>query len=323
MRIPSLVPLVVAAACAAAPALGATPPAPLTKTQVAKLQTIGQKYDALVKAGFADDPKTMAAMQADLKLIDAEKDPARKKAAIAAYQTRYAKLYKASLLKGKVDLATLAAELRSITGMPYVVRDGTHLVAHLTTPTQPAQPPAGPAKQTITLRGSDYRVEKQLGCGVVSGSSVVASGTTLTTDAWAAEAGGCANVGDMIHGFTVPADMTGRIEVEADLSAEASAVGVAGMALSSATAAVTVLDPNGNYAGHDNTHCSAAAPLLWAASESCSTDNAGFSAPLETGIPYRVDANVYTNTVAVGVVAATTAKARLSNLDVVITLDPR
>lgn len=323
MRIPFLVPLVLTAACTAAPALGATPPTPLTKTQVAKLQTLGQKYDAMVKAGFSDDPKTMAAMQTDLKLVDAEKDPARKKAAIAAYQIRYAKSYKTALLKGKVDLATLASDLRSITGMPYVVRDGTHLVAHLTTPTQPAQPPAAPAKQTITLRGSDYRVEKQLGCGVVSGSSVVVSGTTLTTDAWAAEAGGCANVGDMIHGFTVPADMTGRVEVEADLSAEASAVGVAGMALSSATAAVTVVDPNGNYTGHDSTHCSAAAPLLWAASESCSTDNAGFSATLETGIPYRFDGNVYSHTVAVGVVAATTAKAKVSNLDVVITFDPR
>lgn len=307
----------------AAQAQGKSAPASfkLSKAQLAKIQQVNDRYDAQVKAGFAGDDKTVAVMQAELKAIDAMKDPAGKKAAIAAYQAKYAKTYKAALAKGKVNLSAWAADLKAITPeLIYTVKDGTHILATAsTTASEPA--PTVPTITTKTLRGADFEFVKDVGCGAVSGSDVTRSGMSMTNDSWAAEAGGCRNVGTLIYSLNVPSDQKALVELKGDLNNDVFAAGVVALAYSFGWTSIAVIGDD-LYASK-TFYCSAAAPFLWAASASCGGENARVSTRLTTAGTYEVSAETYTNTIAGGVVAATTASSTLRDFSAKITLEPR
>lgn len=319
--------LTIAAAALLLPALAAqaqdkTTPASfeLSKAQLAKIQQINARYDAQVKAGFAGDDKTVAAMQAELKTIDAMKDPAGKTSAIAAYQTKYAKTYKAALAKGKVNLAAWAGELTAVTRMVYTVKDGTHILA--TAASTSGGDPV-PATTTKTLRASDFTFEKDLTCGAIAGAGVTLSGLDITNDTWAAEVGGCMSYGILTHAFSIPSDKRAQVELGGDISTDVWAVGVIVGAVSSGSSALQVVDDNGNYAAIKTTHCSAAAPVLWAAAASCGFENINLSQRISEAGDYEIVARTYTSTIAGGIVAATAATSKVRDLSAKIILEPR
>jgi len=293
----------------------------LSKAQLAKIQQINARYDSQVKAGFAGDDKTVAAMQAELKAIDAMKDPAGKKAAIAAYQAKYAKTYRTALAKGKVNLSAWAADLKAVTpGLNYTVKDGTHILA--TAKSTSGGDPA-PTTTTKTLRASDFSFEKDLGCGAVAGAGVTQSGMNLTNDTWAAEVGGCLDYGTLTYKLTVPEGQSALVELGGDLSVDVWAVGVVAVASSAGSSAVHVINSERNYVVNEVVYCSAGAPFLWAAAASCALDNIRLSKRITAAGRYDVVAKTHTSSFAGGVVAATAATSKVRDLSAKIILEAR
>lgn len=294
----------------------------LKKDQVEKSQRLNARYDAQVRAGFAGDEKLVAAMQADLKTIDALKDPTAKTAAIAVYQRKYTKAYRAALAKGKVDLAAWAAELNAITGRRYTVKDGTHLVA--TTSNAGNDQPAPATGTTVWLRDADFTFERDVGCGAIGGGRVTRFPLRFKAESWAAQAGGCSSDGTLYHDFIVPSDKQAQVDMAAVMSVKVWAVGVVGSASSDGFTKMTVSAmPSGQEVVYANLiRCAAYAPLFWAAFESCEDFGALLSIRVFSG-RYRVLALATTSAWAFGNSAATSAEAFLNLSSVKITMEPR
>jgi len=312
----------------ALPALAQDKSAPATfafsKDQLAKIQQINARYDAQIKAAFAGDDTTVSAMQAELKQIEAQKDAGKRTSAIAAYQAKYAKTYKAALAKGKVNLNAWAGDLRAVTpGLIYTVKDGTHILATASSTTSSDPMPTLPAKAVKTLRGADFEFVKEVGCGPISGSDVTRSGLNMTNDTWAAEAGGCRNVGTLTHILNVSSDQKALVDLKADMNSDVWAVGVVAIATSSGATSLVIRKDDGSYCQDKRFFCFAGVPILWAASESCGGDGITLSKNLNSPGEYQVIAETYTNTIAGGVVAVTTSASTLRDFSAKITLEPR
>lgn len=275
-RHPSFILPLVAALAIAVPA-AAKPADPMTKQQEAQIAAVLKANNDQVIAAFKGEDALRANLERELKGIQAQRDPRAKKAAILAFQAKYASAYRAVLAKGKINLAALASQLNSIyPAFAFQVRDGTYLAGVSLNSDAGASSPAATTPTVLTPRSSDYTFTKDVDCAAIGGGDVSYSNGQIVGEAFAAKLGGCASKGDMRYAFQVPAGQKAQVDVSGSVSGYAGAIAVAGGSLGSASASIT--------AGGQgvSTSCSALAPGWWAAWEECAIENARVT-PLITG----------------------------------------
>jgi hypothetical protein len=294
------------------------------KKQSAEIQRINARYDAQIMAAFAGQEKLVAEMQSELKAIDQMKDPAAKKVAITTYQRKYTKTYQAALAKGKVDLAAWAAALNAIMpGVVYKVSGGTHLLATASSNSgsQAAPAPRADSPRADRLNQGDFAFERTVGCGGIAGGSVTRSVLDITSETFAAVAGGCENEGVLSHEFDLPSDKQALVELGGDTSVDAFAVGVVGSASAVGSASFFSSgrrDESGGY----SSFCSAIAPVFWVGHCSQPAENVRLSFRSTKTGSNRISAVVIGQTISI-LPSGTSVTSKVRYLSAKITLSPR
>jgi hypothetical protein len=284
--------------------------------QSAEIQRINARYDAQIMAAFAGQEKLVAEMQSELKAIDQMKDPAAKKVAITTYQRKYTKTYQAALAKGKVDLAAWAAALNAIMpGVVYKVSGGTHLLATASSNSgsQAAPAPRADSPRADRLNQGDFSFERTVGCGGIAGGSVTRSSLDITSEAFAAVAGGCENEGVLSHVFDLPSDKQALVELGGDTSVDAFAVGVLGAAGAVGSALI---------GGSVGAFCSPLAPFLATAFCADAVENHRVSYRITRPGSHRISASV-SGSVLAAAPSGTSVTSKVRYLSAKITLSPR
>ncbi|ESQ78363.1 hypothetical protein [Asticcacaulis sp. YBE204] len=295
----------------------------ITKEQEARAKAAFADFDARVMAGFKGDEKLVAAMQADLKIIDTQKDPKARSAAIAAYQKKYAEPYKTAMKKGGADLNGLAATLSQIfKGQTFKVVNGTHLVAVTDSGETPPAPPMPPAKQTINLVSNDFAFQGDTDCGGVRDSDASYGNFRLTTRTWAGLVGGCKETGTIAYGFNGLEGLSPTARVKFDLTADASAIALTGAAWSRTSTSLTLRSGN-TLAVSRSLTVDVAAAILWAAEDDGILQNAVMTLTSGTGKRMDVLSSSISRANAIGsVVTGTEASSSLKIHEASIVANP-
>lgn len=296
----------------------------VTKEQMARTRQLLASVDAMMLPAVKAERAVTDAMQGELKAISAIKDPAEKRKVITAYQAKYAKSYELILKKSGVDLTALARKLNEIfPARQFLVQPNFTLLSRLRqTFADPSPPPAGPKVTTSTIRSSDFTNRKELSCGALSGSDVTFTGATITNSTFAAEAGGCRNFGSKTVTITIPSGaISARVDASAELSVESFAVAVLGGSYSFASAVLEATDDAGNRLDEEFVQVSVTALAMWSATAEESLDPARIGKNLAPGKVFKLSATAYTSALAAGVVAGTSATAKVSDLSATKTVE--
>ncbi|MDC7684591.1 hypothetical protein PQU92_15000 [Asticcacaulis sp. BYS171W] len=309
----------------------------ISAQQMTRLKAVSSRYDQRIATAFKGKETLRQTMETDLRAIEAEAAPARRKALIQTYRSKHGAAYKQVLREGGVDLKVVSGEFSAIVPeLDFEVVDGLNLRAVPRTDATRKKAAAKtsaprPTTQVKALMGADYSIDKDLSCGAIAGSSVTTSGGYMRNSTWAAEAGGCENEGTFRHRFTTTANQTVRVEMTADLETEAYAVAILAEAIGRAHASLDVTSASGRSLseidGYDyevpSVNCYAFAMFMWATSETCERQNVVLSVELKSPGTYVVRGHTVTRTIAGGVVTGTTAEARIKQLRTTITTEPK
>jgi len=276
-------------------------PTDITATQLAQIRSLLAAFDKKVEAGFVGEGTLRTVMTKELKVIEATKDLKLRQNAILAYQKKHGDSYRRVLKKGGADISALAVALnRILPTYSFTAVNGTHVIAKARSrPLGNLTLPSKPATQTLTLRDSNFRVTKDLGCGLIAGSNVTFSNLRLKNDAWSAVAGGCENTGDTIHLTAVPAGMTAVTTANVNLYSEANAVSVVGGSLSTGLARATLKNSDERISDTNfaQVFIIVSAPVLWAAFDRHDDLNIPMQSQTPEGKSVSLETSTYTREV--------------------------
>ncbi|MFZ1743412.1 MAG: hypothetical protein WAT93_11180 [Pontixanthobacter sp.] len=306
-----------------------------------RLDPIKQRYDLQITQAFKDNPSLKAAMEADLKAVDQQKDPARKRQMIAAYQRKFGPQYQQLLAEGNVSLSAMARDFGSaLPEINFSVSKGLTLIAlpkagaslgsATTQSTGTSSSLTRAPTEVRTITGPDYQFRRDGNCFAVSGSEVVHSGGYLKASATALEAGECFANGSLAYEFTVSEGQQVEVVLTYDLVSDSTSVGLLGFASSRASSGVTLL--KGTIIGRtddfpgslsDILSCDSFAPLLMADARDCDVENARRTITITSPGNYvlRSRSNVFV--LAGGVVAGTSGTGEVKKLRATLTFRPK
>ncbi len=223
---------------------------------------------APLEAALKADKALADRLAAELKTASSEKDPARRKAALAAYASKYAAEYgkfaiRSGLQTDKV-VASLNARYKDFAFSPANTYGIVMRKKRAKVPRKGGKSTPAPATRTVRL---SFNTSRESNCGAVSGHHAHVSERSLDISNWSAVAGGCRSGAELKYAGDLPATARSIIlRLGYTITAEGSAVGVLGSSSSTASADVTVKlgtqlldDANASIYGM------AFAPFLWAA----------------------------------------------------------
>ncbi|MDC7684593.1 hypothetical protein PQU92_15010 [Asticcacaulis sp. BYS171W] len=292
-----------------------------TKEQTAKVQAVLADFDKKVMAGFQGEDKLLAAMQADLKAIETQKDPKARAAAITAYQKKYADSYRNALKKGGADIGSLASVLSQILGgRTFKVVDGTHLVAVTDNGETPPAPPPAPAKQTITLGSSDFTFSQSGSCAGIRDSDSSYANFRVRTYTWAGVAGGCEEKGTLNYIFAVVDGLNPTARVKFDLTAEASAAAAGGAAWSKGISSMTVF--GGPTPLVRSLTIDVVAAVMWAAEDDGEVQNAVMTVTAGRNRGLMIQGQSISRANAVGLAAGTESSSSVKIQEASVVANP-
>lgn len=283
----------------------------ITEDQASQLLQLFSKIDADIKGAMKGNEELQQRMQNELRAIVSLKDKRKAIQAIGAYQRRYAEDYAGILGKAGVDLTEVASRINVIVpGLNAQAQPNFTITSRRRFSSGTTSTSTGSQGKRIRVR--KFRGRRSLSCGVMSGSDVSFTGSSIINETFSAVAEGCFNVGIKNAIVKVPRGATAvDIAIKGDLSTEVLAVGVLGAATASASA-------NIDFDGVDSF---VVAPFLWAGSAEQSVrgfrSGRRFSNP-----PAPLDAMVaftHSSSYASGLIGGTRASAKVTNLQVTAT----
>lgn len=241
-------------------------------------------------------------LTAELKAASSEKDPARRKAALAGYTSKYAAEYgkfaaKAGLRMDQV-VAGLNARYKSYEfqaantyGIVFGKKKGK-------VPAKSGTPdPIGTRVVPLSFNAS-----RQESCGGIAGSQVVTRARSLEASSWAGVVGDCILSGDLAHVSVLSASARSiKLGIHYTMEIEGIAVGVVGASIATAYAnALVSFGDDILSVGWPMPYDFTVAPILWATSFNDAEDQR-FELDLTTrrGEELRVSSRVYATATAI------------------------
>lgn len=330
--------------------------APLLSAQErVDFEAISVRYDRRIIAEIEKNPARKTAMETELRAIASEANDAKKEELIKAYQARHKASYRQALSDGRIDLGAMATELNSkISGLEFKVTDGINLTANYKSApvdarklqitsqvgTENKNPigslqatPSSSQDRTVKeLVSADYERVKQLGCGAIAGSDVSFDGGFITNKTFAAVVGGCENRGDLEYSFEVMPQQQAKLEISVGQEDKVFAIGIGGMAHSTAYSTILMSKGRDGRAGTDAITpvrvCSVFAPIFWTASTTCGRENVSITSYFPgPGHPdghrfYRFMVGTHTDVIATPPLSFASAEARVKRLRTKVTIEP-
>lgn len=224
---------------------------------------------APLESALKSDKAFCDRLTAELKAASSEKDPARRKAALAGYSSKYAAEYGKFAAKAGLRMDQVVAGLNArYKGYEFQAANTYGIVfgkKRPKRPTKPGTPNSTGGVRTIQL---PFNIERDEDCGGNAGGYVITGDRSLTASNWAGLVGGCSIGAELTHQSTLPTTARNiKLLVSYTISVEGGAIGILGAASSRASGNV-IASADNRLLSIDWQGCfeSVIAPLLWSAS---------------------------------------------------------
>jgi hypothetical protein len=217
------------------------PKPPAADPELAAIRKDIEAAYAPLEAVLKADKAFAERLSGELKTISAEKDPVRRRNALAAYASKYAGEYGKYADKAGLSMDKLITALSAkYTGYTFS-GSNTYGIAYrkkrAKLPSKGGKPaPAAPMTRKVSLL---FNFSRESDCGAVSGHYENVNDRRLEISNWSAVAGGCSSSAELTYVGDLPASARSIIlRLGYNMSAEGSAVGVLGLSTAGAYSSI-------------------------------------------------------------------------------------
>lgn len=285
----------------------------LSAAQTERMQRVFTRVDSQLQGALSRHGARAGQMRNELNAIAGMPPGAKREQAIRAYQARHDGFYSGVLAESKVDLSALAREMqgiapelkfevrgRSIIGVPIqatgLQSSATRPAFRTSTPTTTARATTVPAPApatSSTTRLTGFVDEDSRRCSAAASGNNRFTSNSVTSNSFAAVAGGCTSTARKHKTQDVPAGASASLDLGFSIQVKAFAAGVVGVGYSNARGFVVV---NGDVV--ESHFVSAMAPLLWVTESEENRRGLTVTVPVRPGRPAELSFSTSTESLA-------------------------
>jgi hypothetical protein len=305
--------------------------ADLDRTQILKIEEIRNRYDSRILAALNKQPALKAEMEASLKAIGLEKDPARRKAMIAAYNTRFGAKYEGALKAAGLSFDVIAREMGSaapqfsfarsspfsITGAP---RTATTMAA--TSSLAPAGSTSGSTIRTVRLTDRDFETGVTKDCSFAGGVLGTATGLSTRSLADSVTTAKCSVETTATYRMTLQAGEVADLTVNYDLSADSDGFAVTGGVFTNAASQMLITSRNPTLSRHEFANITSVVNIfaLGASNDSNAVRNRTHQSTITgpTTIEIKHNTDAYVGSIGIATGSKSEARSKINSATIVV-----